>query len=360
MKKIAVKSFGFDSLGREAFLFTLKNNRGLELKVSNFGATIVSIMIPLKDGSTRDVALGFDSVSGYENTGLYLGATIGRYAGQIRDGKFQLNGKEYRLYQNDHSNTLHGGKKGFDKRLFMPILHQEENKIDFYYFSPDGEEGFPGNLSVLSSYQLTEDDQIIMRHVAQCDKDTVLNMTNHTYYNLDGHNSGSIETQELTIYAQNFLELAEDCCPNGKIISVKNTPMDFSNGKKIGQDISSDYNQLKISEGYDHNWNIDGYHGDICKCAELIASDGEIKMQMFSDLPGLQMYSGNYLNGSEMGKNGCFYRHRGALCLEPQFYPAAPNYEHFPTSVLPENKQYQHTIQLKFFYGFTDKETSQK
>ena len=350
MNNIKVQPFGRLTTGQEAFLYTLKNKNNMSINVTNFGASLEAVLLPQKTGNPRDVVLGFDSASGYENTALYLGATIGRYAGQIRGGSFWLNGKQYSLFKNDHENTLHGGRHGFDKHYFTASLDEDDNKVTFFALIPDGEEGFPGNLQVESSYRLTDDDEIIMVHTARSDKDTVLNMTNHSYYNLDGHDGGSIENHKLKIYGSRFLELAEDCCPNGNILDVSGTPMDFLKMTRIGERIGMSYPQLMISEGYDHNWYIEGTKECVRKIAVLESSSGDVRMEVFSDLPGLQFYSGNYLNGSEAGKGGCRYGFRGGLCLEPQYYPAAPNYKQFPAAVLKRNEIYQHTIKLKFCY----------
>jgi len=347
---ITATPFGVTASGENAFLYTLENSHGMQIKITNFGATLVSVLIPNKNGDPTDVILGFDSVTGYEKTGLYLGATIGRYAGQIKNAAFTLGGQTYSLYVNDHSNTLHGGQKGFDKRLFEATAHESENKVVFRYDSPDGEEGFPGNLAVLSSYELTNDNEIIMRHVAKTDADTVLNMTNHAYYNLNGHASGTIEGHHLMIPADSFLQLGDDCCPDGHILPVAGTPMDFRSPRPIGQEINAAYGQLLISEGYDHNWNIRPDGADMRLCAELENDSGSIRMRMQSDLPGVQMYSGNYLSGAEPGKDGFPYAHRGALCLEPQFYPAAPSFPAFPSPVLNKGETYDHTIRVRFFY----------
>lgn len=350
MENIKVQSFGRLANGQKSFLFTLRNKNGMSVLVTDFGASMEAVLLPQKTGIPRDVVLGFDSVSGYENTALYLGATIGRYAGQIRGGSFCLNGEQYSLPINDHGNTLHGGRHGFDKHRFTPSLDEDNHKVTFLASIKDGEEGFPGNLQVESSYRLTDDDEIIMVHTARSDKDTVLNMTNHSYYNLDGHDSGSIENHKLKIYGSRFLELSRDCCPNGNILDVAGTPMDFLKMTRIGERIKTAYSQLEISEGYDHNWNIEGTKGTVRKIAVLESSSGDVRMEVFSDLPGLQFYSGNYLNGSEAGKGGCRYGFRGGLCLEPQYYPAAPNYEQFPAAVLKANETYEHTIKLKFYY----------
>lgn len=351
MAEIKVQSFGKLKTGQETFLYTLKNKNNMCVKVTDFGASMAAILLPQDNGKPRDVLLGFDNVAGYESTGNYLGATIGRYAGQIRGGRFCLNGEQYNLYINDHENTLHGGKCGFDKHCFTVSFDEAANKVSFYTLVKDGEEGFPGNLEIESSYRLTDDDEIIMEHTACGDKDTVLNMTNHSYYNLDGHDSGSIENHKLKIYSDQFLELGEDCCPNGNVRMAVGTPMDFGTLTRIGQRIEQPYEQLNISEGYDHNWNIAGADKKLRKVAVLESSSGDVRVEMSSDLPGLQFYSGNYLNGSETGKQGYCYGFRGGLCLEPQYYPAAPNYRQFPSAVLKKNQTYQHTIKARFYYA---------
>lgn len=348
MGNIKVQSFGKLTTGQDAFLYTISNKKNMCIKVTDFGASMTSILIPQKNGTYIDVLLGFDSVAGYEKTGLYLGATIGRYAGQIKGGRFVLNGVTYNLGINDHGNTLHGGEKGFDKRHFTAQVDKKNNKVLFRCFIRDGEDGFPGNLEVMSSFQLTDDNEIIMQHMAVSDRDTVLNMTNHNYYNLDGHESGNVENHKLKIYGRHFLELGDDCCPNGNVLPVENTPMDFMRMRRIGEYIEQPYSQLSVSDGYDHNWNVEGPVRSIKKTAELENSSGSVSMEMLSDLPGLQFYSGNYLNGSELGKNNCSYGFRGGLCLEPQYYPAAPEYKQFPSTVIKKGETYHQNIHVKF------------
>ncbi len=344
------ESFGRLSDGREALLFTLTNKNGMELKLTDFGAAVVSIIAPELSDGRKDMVLGFDDVSGYEATGLYLGATIGRYAGQIKNGSFEIRGAKYDLYRNDHGNTLHGGEKGFDKRLFSAAISEKSNEVVFTYFSPDMEEGFPGNLSVSSGYTLTEDNKVIIRFQAKSDRDTVLNMTNHCYYNLDGHDSGNVMGHSLRICAENYLKVGEDCAPDGEILPVEGSPMDFRTAHAIGDYIEEEDRQLAICGGYDHNWNIDHYGEGMRECAELTGASGRRSLRVFSDLPGLQMYSGNYLNEEETGKGGIRYGFREALCLEPQFYPNAPCYKHFPSPFLKAGETFDHSIVLEFKY----------
>ncbi len=349
--EISKKDFGKTSNGEQTYLYTITNKNNMQIMLTNFGATMVSIITPEIGGKRRDVLLGFDNVRGYEDTTLYLGATIGRYAGQIRDGKFEINGEEFNLHINDHGNTLHGGKDGFDKKVFDCEIFPDENKISFYYTSPDLEGGFPAELKVTSSFRLTDDNEIIITHKATSSKDTILNMTNHNYYNLNGHENSSILDHTLTINADEFLELAPDCAPNGGILPVEQTPMDFREGKLIGECVESDYSQLKISEGYDHNWNISGYEkGKTSLNAIAKSGDERVELAVKSDLPGLQMYSGNYLNGAEVGKNNIRYNLRQGFCLEPQYYPCSTSYKHFPSVALDKNDEYHHTIKLCFTF----------
>ena len=345
---IVRSSFGRTSAGEEAFLYTLTNKKKMSIVVTNYGASIVSVFVSTRKGEHRDVVLGFDEVSKYEKTKLYLGATIGRYAGQIKDSEFILNGTAYSLYKNDHENCMHGGKTGFDKKLFAASIDNDSNTVSFTCVSPDGEEGFPGNLKIGVSYHLTEENEIVISYKAVSDKDTVLSITNDSYFNLDGHQNGTIEKHRLKINASSFLELGEDCCPNGKIRGVEGTPLDFRRRTRIGARINEEERQLKISEGYDHNWNIDGWNGRMRKAAELESSDGCVNLSVLTDLPGMQMYSGNYLDGSEEGKEGIWYKKRNGVCLEAQFYPAAPNFPHFPSPLLRRGEEYKHTIVYAF------------
>ncbi len=350
--EIEKRSFGKVLNGQEVYLFTIKNKNNMQIKLTNFGATMVSIITPKINGKERDVILGFDDAQGYENTTLYLGATIGRYAGQIRDGEFELSGEKYTLHINDNGNTLHGGKDGFDKKIFDFELVPAENTINFYYKSPDLEGGFPANLDVVSSFCLTDNNEIIIKHIAKCDKDTVLNMTNHNYYNLNATPEQNILDHTLKINANNYLKLAKDCAPCGDILPVKDTPMDFTHPKLIGERINHNFEQLQISQGYDHNWNICNFEkGKMNEVAVALSGDKNVELAIQSDLPGLQMYSGNYLNGAEKGKNNTYYNLHQGFCLEPQYYPCSTSYSHFPSALLKANEEYNHTIKLCFKFN---------
>ena len=352
---VIVEDFGKTKDGKIAKLFTLKNNNGICVKLTNYGATAVSMLVPDSSGSLQDIILGFDDVSGYENTTLYLGATIGRYAGQINDGSFTLGNETYTLFINDHNNTLHGGEIGFNKRLFSSNVLDSGNSVEFRYLSPDGEEGFPGNLNVCVTYTLTSDDELVIKHTAVSDKDTVLNMTNHSYFNLDGHASTSVLDHYLRIRSNQFTEVANDCSPNGIFLPVDETPMDFRVYHKVGERIDYDFEQLKLCGGYDHNWVIDGWDNTLRPICDLKSEKSGISLEVFSDLPGLQVYSGNYLNGSEAGKSGIRYDHRSALCLEPQYYPNSLNHSNFPSPILYKGEVYNHTIVYQPFSSIGDK-----
>ena len=348
---IRTEHFGTLSDGRQATLFTLSGGNGLALKITDYGATAVSMLVPDGKGCIVDVIQGFEDVSGYEKTVLYQGATIGRYAGQINDGRFTLGGKTYTLYINDRGNSLHGGKLGFNKRLFDSRISETENSVIFSYLSPDGEEGYPGNLEVKVTYSLSPENEIIINHYAQSDADTVLNMTHHSYFNLDGYMSGSVLDHYLSIRAQQYTESAEDLSPNGIISSVDGTPMDFRIPCRIGERIGQDFEQLRISYGYDHNWVIEGWGEGIRPVCELVSTNSGIRLSAFSDLPGLQVYSGNFLDGTEAGKDGIRYEYRSAVCLEPQYYPNSLKHPAFPSPILLKDEIYNHTIKYKFDTG---------
>ena len=347
-KSIRTSDFGALEDGRHATLYTLTNNRGICLKLTDYGAAAVAMLVPDSYGAVQDVIWGFDSVSGYERTKYYLGATIGRFAGQINGGRFSLDGCTYGLTINDHGNTLHGGVCGFDKRLFSGIVAETENKVAFSYYSPDGEGGFPGNLEVQATYTLTPQNEIIIQYQAVSDADTVLNLTNHSYFNLDGHDSTSILKHTLSIHGEEYTDVAPDGSPNGRISSVADTPMDFRNPHEIGERIGEDFEQLRICGGYDHNWVIDRRGEGVRMCCELAAEKSTRRLQVLSNQPGLQMYSGNYLDGTEIGKNGVLYAYRSALCLEAQLYPNALNHPAFPSPILRRNEVYHNTIIYRF------------
>lgn len=345
-----IKDFGTLQDGRGSKLYTLKNAAGLTVALTDFGAAVVSVGIPKKGGGLCDVVLGFDSVAGYEKTAYYLGATVGRHAGQIEKCSFDLNGKTYRLFDNDHGNSMHGGQKGFNKRLFAAVP-LAENTVSFLYYSPDGEEGYPGNLRVSVTYTLGEDGALRMDYDACSDADTVLNMTNHSYFNLNGHDSGTILGHVLYVDSDAFTADDANGMPTGAILPVKDTPMDFRVPTPIGSRIDAAYDQVRIFNGYDHNWILH-QNGDINRlCARLTNENGCRSVEVYTTKPGIQIYSGNNIDGGEIGKGGCVYRFRQAVCMETQFYPNALNNRHFPSVILCAGARYQHSTIYKFAWS---------
>lgn len=346
MGQIIRKEFGITSRGETAQIYTLINEKGLEVDITDFGATIVAVRIPLVNGNHTDVVLGFDDVSSYENSKYYLGATIGRYAGQINCGAFQLNNITYHTFINDHGNTLHGGEKGFDKRLFKASC--DGCNLVFTLFSPDGEEGFPGNLQVKVAYSLDNEGRLSIHYTGVSDADTILSMTNHSYFNLNGHDSGEVMDHVLWIGSDSFILNDENGSPNGKIAPVLGTPMDFREPRRIGERINQDNQQLYFCSGYDHNWVLKTIGKELIFASELSSQRYSYSVRVFTNKPGLQIYTGNYLNGSESGKNGTVYQFRGGVCMETQFFPNSMNNPHFPSPILRKGDIYDYTTVYQF------------
>jgi len=331
--------------GKNTHLFVLKNQRGTLVALTDYGARIVSILVPDKNGDLTDVVLGFDSIEGYYNANeVYHGCTAGRFANRIAHGKFTLDDQVYQLALNNGPNSLHGGPQGFHNQVWDRRINFE-NKVDFIYTSEDGEEGFPGKLSVHSSYELTEDNELIMRYQATTDKKTVINLTNHAFFNLNGENAGSILNHRLTIPSTAFLATNEFQIPT-QITPVENTPFDFRQSKTIGESIHDDNEQLHFSKGYDHNFIVSA--SKTTACATAIGDLSGIRLDVYSDYPGIQFYSGNFLNGSDLGKQCLPYNQFNAFCLEGQFYPDSPNRPDFPSSELAPGETFEATITYKF------------
>lgn len=348
MTGIRKKAFGVTSRGEEATLYTLANESGLEVDITDFGATIVAVRVPSGNGKHKDVVLGFDDVTGYENTKYYLGATIGRHTGQINRGTFELNGAVYHTFINDHGNTMHGGEKGFDKRLFKS--QNEEDKLVFTLFSPDGEEGFPGNLNVKVTYSLDSEGRLKMHYTGVSDADTILSMTNHSYFNLDGHDSGDVTGHILWIDSDAYTLNDENGSPTGEIEPVKGTPMDFTAPWRIGERIGQGDRQLLYCSGYDHNWILKNRGKELVLAAELANPARNRRVRVFSNKPGLQIYIGNYVDGSEAGKNGVRYQYRGGVCMETQYFPNSMSHPHFPSPVLRNGSIYDYTTVYQFLF----------
>lgn len=347
---ISQQVFGSMSDGRKVLLYTLKNNNGVSARITNYGGIIVSIMVPDKNGEVRDIALGYDNLEYYIKQNPFFGALVGRHANRIEDAVFTLNGKEYKLVKNNGNNHLHGGTVGFDKVLWDSELVNNDgvDSLKLTYTSVDGEENYPGNLDVTVLYTLTEENELKIEYSAVSDKDTVVNLTNHSYFNLAGHNSGDILNHEVYINSDSFTKVNDECIPTGEILDVKETPMDFSTMTPISKGIDSDYEQIEFVSGYDHNWVLNS-NGDInIKAAEVYEPTSGIRMELYTTKPGVQLYTGNNLTTPNNGKDNAVYTKRSGLCLETQFYPNSLRHTHFPSPILKAGENYCHTTIYKF------------
>ncbi len=346
---ITVKSFGCLSDGREAFLYTITNSQGASVSLTNYGAAVMALCVPDKDGKLCDVVLGSENAADQEAQTGCLGAIPGRHANRIGKGRFELNGKEYQLYCNNGENHLHGGKIGFDKKLWTGSV--QADKVVFSLFSPDGEEGYPGNLLASVAYSLDDENQFLIEYHALCDQDTVLNLTNHAYFNLNGHDSGDIYSQELKIYSESFTENDNTCLTTGRILPVEGTALDFRNWKAMGKEINSDDVNVQNVSGYDHNFILN-QDGDFSLCAEAYAPESGIHMSVYTTQPGVQLYTGNFVGTSSMkGKGGIIYGNQSAFCLETQHWPNATSYSHFPSVILKAGEAYEHLTAYSFSVG---------
>lgn len=328
-------------------LYILKNKTGMEVCITNFGGRIVSIMVPDKSGKMQDVALGLDNIDDYINIPNNFGASIGRYANRIAQGRFVLDGDTIQLPQNKHGHCLHGGPKGWQCQVY-DAQQIDSATLELTYFSPDGDENFPGNVTAKVIYQLTNDNAIHINYKATTDKKTVINMTNHSFFNLSGDPSKVSTNDILYINADYFTPIDSTSMTTGEIASVKETPMEFTIPKVIGQDINNDFVQLKNGNGYDHNWVLNT-KGDINQiAAKLTSPESGISLEVYTNEPGIQIYTGNFLNGTVTGKKGIIYNQRTAVCLETQHYPDSPNKKDWPSVVLEPGQTYNSECIYKF------------
>jgi aldose 1-epimerase len=333
--------------GKQTDLFTLKNQNGMEVCVTNFGGRIVSIMVPDKEGKLQDVVLGFDSVQDYINKPSDFGASIGRYANRIANGRFTLNDSTYQLPLNNFGHCLHGGPKGFQYRVY-DAQQIDDKTLQLTYKAADGEEGFPGNITCKVTMALTEDNAIDIQYEAETDAPTIVNMTNHSYFNLDGDAQSNAE-QLLTVNADEFTPVDSTYMTTGEILPVEGTPMDFRTPTPVGARIDNfDYEQLKNGNGYDHNWVLNT-KGDINQvCATLKSLKTGIVLDVYTTEPGIQVYTGNFLDGTLSGKHGVVYNKRASVCLETQKYPDAPNKPEWPSATLNPGEKYTSRCIYKF------------
>jgi aldose 1-epimerase len=336
--------------GTPVDLYTLTNANGVEIKLSNYGGIVVSLMVPDRNGAFEDVVLGFDTLEDYVEKSPYFGCIAGRYANRIAKGRFTLDGVEYTLAQNDGENHLHGGIKGFDKVVWgaEEVKGDDAVGLELTYLSKDGEEGYPGNLSVKVVYSLTDDDELRIEYFATTDGATVVNLTNHSYFDLAGGVSGDILDHELTIHADRFTPIDETLIPTGELRSVQGTPMDFSQAVAIGARIEQDDEQLIFGNGYDHNWVLDKPAGSLALAARVHEPTTGRVLEVYTTEPGIQFYAGNFLDGSITGKEGRVYERRSGFCLETQHFPDSPNQPGFPSTVLRSGEEYAQTTTYKF------------
>ena len=340
------KEFGTKRNGETASCYILKNSKGMKAVVSDFGAALLKLYVPDKNGKSQDVVLGYETLEDYENGGDSVGATVGRVANRIGTGAFELNGKKYELTKNDNGeNTLHGGTDFYNKRMWS-VKEEDDTHVVFMLVSPDGDQGFPGEVKIEVSYTVTEENELKIHYYAIPDQDTLLNMTNHSYFNLAGHASGTACNAKVWLDADAFTETDAELIPTGTVIPVEGTPMDFREGQKVAKEIGADYKPLKLAGGYDHNWVLDHCDGSVRKIAEVTEPVKGRTMTVYSDQPGMQFYAGNCISPHK-GKANAEYGKRCGLALETQAYPDSVNRENFPDVIYGPDREYKTTTIYK-------------
>jgi aldose 1-epimerase len=346
--EIKKQAFGMTASREAVELYTLTNANGMEARIMTYGGTVVSLKVPDRHGKLGDVVLGYETLDSYLKNSPYFGAIIGRYGNRIGKARFSLNGKEYTLGKNNGENTLHGGLKRFGTVVWKAkeVKSKDGEGLELTYLSKDGEEGFPGNLSVTVTYALTNQNELKIEYSARTDKTTVVNLTNHSYFNLAGE--GSILQHQLLINASRFTPVDAALIPTGELRSVKGTPMDFTQFAGIGTRIDQQDEQLTFGRGYDHNWVLNNATGKLAVAARAYEPISGRVMEVLTTEPGIQFYSGNFLDGSITGKGGQVYKQRYGFCLETQHFPDSPNKPGFPSTVLKPGQKYNTTTIYKF------------
>jgi aldose 1-epimerase len=342
------KQFGLTPEGTRVDLFTMRNDQGMEVSITNYGGAITSLRVPDRKGESGDVVLGYDTLSEYLQHPRFLGALIGRHANRLARGTFSLNGTTYHLAQNNGRNHLHGGIRGFDRVVWdvEEDLESEDAVIRLNYLSRDGEEGYPGNLSATVAYKLSDRNDLRIEYGATTDKDTIVNLTNHSYFNLSG--GGNILKHELMINAEQFTPIGEDLIPTGELRDVKESPLDFTENTSIGSRINDPYDQLLCAGGYDHNFALRNASHPVRLAARAYEAESGRIMELFTTQPGLQFYSGNFLDGTITGKGGTVYHKYAGFCLETQHFPDAPNHPEFPSTILRPGEEYSQVAVFRF------------
>jgi aldose 1-epimerase len=342
--QVTKQPFGKTPDGTLVDVYTLKDG-ALEARIITYGGIVISLKVPGKSGKSADVVLGYDSLDGYLAKSPYFGAIIGRYGNRIAGGKFTLDGKTYSIPPNDGPNALHGGPRGFDKVVWK--AKQIPHGIELSHVSPDGDQGFPGTLSAVVRYTLSGKD-LKIEYSATTDKKTVLNLTNHSYFNLAGQGNGDILKHEVKLNAGRFTPVNDVLIPTGELATVEGTPFDFRKSTSVGARINHDNEQLRRGKGYDHNWVLDSGGGKLSEAGEVYEPTTGRVMQVWTDQPGVQFYTGNFLDGTITGKDGKVYQQRSALCLETQHFPDSPNHPNFPSTELKPGQKY-HTVTIYRF-----------
>jgi len=348
---ITHKPFGKTTDGQSVDIYTLRNRSGMEARITNYGGIVVSLTTADRNGKLADVVLGYNDLDTYMRPPFpYFGAIIGRYGNRIAKGRFTLNGVEYKLAINNGENSLHGGIKGFDKQVWTARERKSGNgpALVLTYLSKDGEEGYPGNLRTTVVYTLTNNNELRIDYTASTDKDTVINLTHHSYFNLAGEGNGDILQHNLVLRAESFIPTDAGSIPTGEIRNVAGTPFDFRKANTIGERINNDDEQLKLGNGYDHTWVIDGSMGTLRQAAVVYERTSGREMEVWTTEPGVQFYTGNFLDAAIIGKSGKPYPRRSGFCLETQHYPDSPNHPNFPTTTLRKGATYHSTTIYRF------------
>lgn len=337
-------AFGTTSKGETAQLYEIKNRAGMCARITDYGANLVNLFVLDKNGKMTDVVLGYEDVSGYENGTCFIGAVVGRVANRIGGASFELNGKTYELTDNDHGNTLHSGRDFTNQRMWK-VEKLEKDSITLKLYSPEGDQGYPGSVDLYVTYSVTEDNGLSIHYEGVPTEDTLLNLTNHSYFNLEGHEEKDVLSQKVMIHAETYARADASSIPTGELLSVEGTPMDFRKAKQIGQDIETNYEALNFGRGYDHTWVIDG--SGMRRAAVMCAEKTGITMEVWTDLPGVQFYTANYVE-DEKGKGGAIYGRRSAACFETQYFPDAIHKDNFIKPIVRAGEEYCTTTVYKF------------
>ncbi len=347
---IQTSAFGTTKEGKSVTQYMLSNANGMTVGILNYGGIITHLKVPDRKGYVQDVVLGHNNIKGYEEENDYFGCIAGRYANRIQGGTFSLDGNTYQLPKNNGPNALHGGLKGFDQQIWDAIPYSANDSVGLVlsYTSPDGEEGYPGTLRTTVTYTLTQQNELRIHYEAVTDKPTILNLTNHSYFNLKDGGASDILDHELQIYASRFTPVGKTLIPTGSLDSVQNTPFDFTKATPIGQRINTNHIQLEYGQGYDHNYVLDQIGDQLMLAAQVRDPGSGRVLEVWTTEPGIQFYSGNFLKGDITGKQDIVYKHRAGFCLETQHFPDSPNQPDFPTTVLRPGETFESTTLFRF------------